>query len=158
VCRSNYKHTQTYGIRTSVTNTTSYHIMSTIGGNNNSGSLPLFSDNAAAYLGQISSRAPSPELLASLAGVVALSIRDETNTNTNSRQVAALYLQAAAQQLSAGSLSAVSAVAAGSNNTNSKADVESEMKSAQQLYEITEVCTRTVSIQCRTKENAVLVV
>jgi len=61
-------------------------------------SLPVFSNETAAdYLLRIASSSPSQDLLQSLAGIVAQSMKDEALTRDPA--IAPLYLQAAAQQL-----------------------------------------------------------
>jgi hypothetical protein len=107
-----------------------------------SASPPLtFNSDPVAFLEAIAGAVPSKELLSRLAGPVASSMKDVQTT-----AFAPLYLRAVAQQLAAetGTAPAVSAAAAPpstgpSVSNNGKLEVEAEMKSVHQIYEIAEV-------------------
>jgi hypothetical protein len=111
--------------------------------NDSSASQPslTFGSDPVAYLEAIARAVPSKELLSRLAGPVASAMKDVQTT-----AFAPLYLRAVAQQLAAetgtaaASASTASASALGPSVMNhGKVEVEAEMKSVHQIYEIAEV-------------------
>ena len=97
-----------------------------------------FSENPGKYLATLLQFPPSRQAAGRLAGNVAASFKESVDPQT-----AALYLQTAARHLPA----TVTPIAAGGNNaamspSNSKADLEAEMKNTQMVFEIVEVRRR----------------
>jgi hypothetical protein len=103
-----------------------------------------FHSDPVAYLEAIARAVPSKELLSRLAGPVATAMKDVQTT-----AFAPLYLRAVAKQLAAetggtgAAAPAASSAAAGSASavgpSVGKVEVEAEMKSVHQIYEIAEV-------------------
>lgn len=100
---------------------------------------PSYESDAAAYLSALSTQPPARHLLRRLAGTVASSMNQNPEP-----QIAALYLQASAQQLvvEAPSPTGTAAFAAAAAVMNDHANVniaESEVQVTKQVYDIVEV-------------------
>jgi hypothetical protein len=116
--------------------------MTTRNDDSSSAQPPLtFGSDPVAFLEAIAASVPSKDLLSRLAGSVAGSMKDVQTT-----AFAPMYLRAVAQQLAAETAtSAPTAAAAASSSTgpsvsnNGKLEMEAEMKSVHQIYEIAEV-------------------
>jgi hypothetical protein len=105
---------------------------------------PSFSSDPVAYLESIARSAPSKELLSRLAGQVAGSFRGDETASATVTAIAPLYLRAVAQQLAAetgvpATAGGTSSAAGNTSSSHGKSEVEAEMKSVHQIYEIAEV-------------------
>jgi hypothetical protein len=118
------------------------HVYTMTTRNDSSASQPslTFGSDPVAYLEAIARAVPSKELLSRLAGPVASAMKDVQTT-----AFAPLYLRAVAQQLAAETGTAAASASASASAlgpsvmNHGKVEVEAEMKSVHQIYEIAEV-------------------
>jgi hypothetical protein len=114
--------------------------MTTRNDDSSSAQPPLtFGSDPVAFLEAIAASVPSKDLLSRLAGPVAGSMKDVETT-----AFAPMYLRAVAQQLAAETATSAPAASAASStgpsvSNNGKLEMEAEMKSVHQIYEIAEV-------------------